>query len=153
MSNCTNRIRSPLDNRKNQYISDDMLERGNRYQTESYKFYTTCTLLYQETRVPFFYMSKYMKPIQQVFFQIDTEGLFIITVLYQMKMIFTVPMSLMNLKKNVLTNSQLQAHVELSIHLWVCINQTPSQGQGYGVLMEHSTIFQLYHFCQFYWWR
>ena len=33
-----------------------MLERGNRYQTESYKFYTTCTLLYQETRVPFFYM-------------------------------------------------------------------------------------------------
>ena len=149
MSNCTNIIRSPLDNRKNQYISDDMLERGNRYRTESYKFYTT--LLYQETRVPFFlHVSKYMKPIQQFFFQIDTEGLFIITVLYQMKMIFTVPMSLMNLKKNVLTNSQLQAHVELSIHLWVCINQAPSQGQGYGVLTEHSTIFQLYHFCQFY---
>lgn len=53
MSNCTNIIRSPLDNRKNQYISDDMLERGNRYRTESYKFYTT--LLYQETRVPFFF--------------------------------------------------------------------------------------------------
>ena len=148
--------------RKGQYISDDMLERGNRYQMICQKgaidirqnhinfiLHVPCYIKRQEFL--FFTCVKIYETNPIVIFQIDTEGLFIITVLYQMKMIFTVPMSLMNLKKNVLTNSQLQAHVELSIHLWVCINQTPSQGQG--VLMKHSTIFQLYHFCQFYWWR